>query len=205
MAVMISINDEISSLRPGAWLSGAVPQGHKNPLWMGLAFRLSLARCSMNAAGVHVSVAAGLNKSTSNDIEDQKHVPRVGTVERLAEALGASPSWLAFGDEGTLRFRERRPRSPLPPDVPEFSLAERESRGLHRLLGERLGVAREIKGFSLRTVAAKAGISHQAVAFIEAGKTEARISVVEAIAKAVDVAPGWLAFGEGEGPGTEEA
>lgn len=205
MLLIISENVPISSLVPVAWLSGAVPHGHKNPLWLGLASRLSLARCSLNAAGEHVALAAGLSRRTSNQVEDERHVPRIGTVERLAVALGASPSWLAFGHEGVLRFRERRPRSPLPPDVPEFRLAERPFPALHEAMGARLQMARQHKGLSLRALAAKAGISHQGVAFIEAGTTEARISVVEAIAKALDVAPGWLAFGEGEGPEAEEA
>jgi hypothetical protein len=35
---------------------------------------------------------------------------------------------------------------------------------------------------------------------IEKGVTDPLITTVEQIAVAIDVAPGWLAFGEGEGP-----
>lgn len=200
-----AVNAGMSSLKPDACMSDSVPHGHKNPLWMGLARRLSDARCAINAAGEHVSRAAGLGPSTSNQIEDERRIPRVGTVEQLAVALGVPPAWLAFGHEGTLRFRERRPRSPLPPDFPEVSLAERPFPNAHRGLAERLRAARELKGLSIRRVASDAGLSHQGIVNIESGASEARISAIEAIAKVLDVAPGWLAFGDGEGPDSRTA
>jgi transcriptional regulator with XRE-family HTH domain len=57
-----------------------------------------------------------------------------------------------------------------------------------------------MKGLTLRAVASAAGVSPQSILLIEKGESEPRISTVEEIAVALDVAPGWLAYGEGEGP-----
>lgn len=53
---------------------------------------------------------------------------------------------------------------------------------------------------TLRSVAEAAGISSQGVLVIEMGRSEPLISTVEQLAVALNVAPGWLAFGEGEAP-----
>lgn len=177
-----------------------VTRGHKNSLWMGFSARLADRRQCADLGVTHIAADAGMSKSLVSFLEDGKHVPRLDTAEALATALGLSPTWLIYGPEGHLRFRQRRPRQPLPPDPPEANLAERQSAGLHKLVGERLRSARHTARLSLRAIARAAELSPQGVLLVEQGKTVPLVSTVEQIAVALDVAPGWLAFGEGEGP-----
>lgn len=178
----------------------SVPIGKKNPLWFRMSWRLSELRVSVAGAATHVSSAAGLSGSTAGRLEDEGSIARIDTAERLAAGLGVSPSWLVYGPEGTLRWMARRPREPLPPDPPLASLAPREPEGRAQHVGQRLREARQAAGLSLRAVARAAGLSPQGVLLIEQARTVPLVSSVEELAKAVSVAPGWLAFGEGEGP-----
>ena len=130
--------------------------------------------------------------------ENNLSVPRVGSVASLANALGVSPTWLAYGTQGGLPFRQRRPVVPFDPPMP--ALAARPASTACADLAQRLTTARTQQGLSLRKLGAAAGMSAQAVLLIERGDSNPLISTVEALAVALDVAPGWLAFGEGEGP-----
>lgn len=181
----------------------AVPIGKKNPLWFRMSWRLSELRCSVAGAATHVSTAAGLSGSTAGRLEDEGSIARLDTAERLAAGLGVSPTWLVYGPEGTSRWMARRPRDPLPADPPVASLAPREPEGLAQHVGQRLRDAREAARLSLRAVARAAGLSPQGVLLIEQSRTVPLVSTVEELAKAVSVAPGWLAFGEGDGPGED--
>ena len=50
----------------------------------------------------------------------------------------------------------------------------------------------------MRALAKAADVSYQAVLYTESGQTVPRVDTIEAIAVALDVAPGWLAYGEDE-------
>lgn len=182
-----------------------VPSGIKNPLSKRLAFRLSELRCSKNLASTAIAEAADISRSAAHHVEDERHIPRLDTVEAIATALNVSPTYLAFGFEGTLVHKERRPRPPLPPDQPEVLLAKRPSLERWKGIGERLRLARMASGQSLRDLTRIAKISPQGILLIENGVSVPRVSTAEEIARAVGVSPGWLAFGEGEGPAKEEA
>lgn len=181
-------------------ICGHVPSGYKNPLYLGCAGR---ARDLIDASGLQrqqVAAMSGLSNAAVIHVEDAHHVPRLSTLERLAVALGISPTWLAYGDEGTLRFRHRRLRSPVPYDPPEPDPAVRPHRDEWRLVAERLKRTRRSLGLTLRDIGTAAGISAQGVLLIEKGESNPVISTIEQLAVALDVSPGWLAFGEGEGP-----
>ena len=143
---------------------------------------------------------AGLVHQTIGKVEDGQRIPRLSTIERIGDALGISPAWLAYGDEGTILFRHRRPRSPVPFDPPEPDPGDRPRRELWRSVGKRLRGARMSMGFALRDIAEAAGISPQGVLLIERGESDPMISTIEHLAVALNVAPSWLAFGEGQGP-----
>lgn len=62
--------------------------------------------------------------------------------------------------------------------------------------GERLRRTRDAKGYSLRDLAAAAGLTTRTIQAIEAGaKGETSCAVVAALADALGVPRGWLAFG----------
>lgn len=44
-----------------------------------------------------VASAAGLDRSTIYNLRNGRGSPSIETVERLAEALGVNPRWLAYG------------------------------------------------------------------------------------------------------------
>lgn len=141
---------------------------------------------------------AGVSKTFIAQTETGHTQPGLDRMERIAAALGVAPTWLAFGPDGGLRFRQRLPRSPVPIDSPEPSPAHRESLGLYKGCGERLRTAREARGMSMRELAVKAGLSNEMVGLTEDGDTVPLVSSCEALAVALDVSPGWLAFGDGE-------
>lgn len=197
-------------------LSGAdlkrllVPSGVKNPLWWGLANRLRQLGIDHELSQTQIGVAAGIDRAVISRIEHGGVAPRLDTIERLAVALGISPVWLAFGEQGHMRFRQRHPRPALPFDPPVPELAEREFKALYSGLADRLKLARQLRDLSLRQVGKLAkhphapeddkGLSAQAVLDIEMGRRIPYVETCEAVAVALDVSPGWLAFGEGEGP-----
>lgn len=172
-------------------------KGIKNPLCWAYGSRLSQL-----VAGVfsqkETAAAASITTATVSLGEAGLSTPRVSTVASLANALGVSPTWLAYGTQGGLPFRQRRPVVPFEPPMP--ALAARPASTACADLAQRLTAARIQQGLSLRKLGAAAGMSAQAVLLIERGDSNPLISTVEALAVALDVAPGWLAFGEGEGP-----
>lgn len=167
---------------------------------MRMPARLSELRCAADVPATTLSTAAGLSLPIVGGLENGNAVPKLDTVERLATALGVSPTWLAYGNSGYERWKPRRPREPLPPEPPPVDLAVREISGRYTAVAMRLADARTRAGLSLRAVAEAAGMSPQAVLKVEQGRGVPLLSTIEAIAIALDIAPGWLAFGEGEGP-----
>lgn len=81
-----------------------------------------------------------------------------------------------------------RPRVNRPQQVPWPDLAQGQA--------ERLRRTREAKGWSLRDLAAAAGVTTRTIGAIESGaKGETSCAVVAALADALGVPRGWLAFG----------
>lgn len=175
---------------------GHVVQGHKRPLHE--EFPLRLRKLRKRAGLTRGGLGRMLHWSASDlaELEDGGRQAAIDTVERLAAALGVPASWLAYGEEAHLPFRQRQPRVILPPDPPEPSPAPREASGSWTGVHERLRSARAATGLSLRAVAAAAGISPQALSVAEAGRMSPKVRTCESLAAALDVAPGWLAYGE---------
>lgn len=189
----------------GKWLAGLpilqipeVTQGRKNPLWMSLPTRLERLRrrsdVSQNWLAKETSVASPI----VSRIEANTTRPKVDTVEKLAAGLGVSPIYLAFGPEGGERFRLKTPAYLKNDDEPDPQPGAGVYTERYRGCSERLRSSRERLGLSLRELAAAATVSYQAVLNTENGETVPRVDTIEAIAVALDVAPGWLAYGEDE-------
>lgn len=176
-----------------------MPKGVKNPLNWGVGDRLRRLGEENNLTQTRIGELAGVSHNAISQIERAARSPRLDIVERLATALGVSPAWLAFGEQGHLRFRQRHPRPVLPSELPPVSPAIREPLRLCQGIGDRLRQARHARGLSTRALSEPAGVSHQTVLHIEDGETIPLLTSCERLAVALDVSPGWLAFGEGEG------
>lgn len=144
-----------------------------------------------------LSQLAGTAPSTWLRIEAQQRWPTIDTIERLAQALGVSPCWLAFGVEGEEPFRQRRPRPPLRPEEPIPCPGQGAVTGLHRSFGQRLRERRAELGLSLRELGQRAGVSAQAIVHAEADRSLPKVDTLEALAQALGVSPCWLAYGQG--------
>lgn len=181
-------------------LNNRVVQGHKRPLHEGFPKRLRWLR---KKAGLTQSALAQMVKWGSTSLlEAGTQKPAIDTVEKLAAVLGVSPGWLAYGNEARLPFRQRHARVILPPDPPEPAPELREPPGLWKGMHQRLKASRLERGMTLGSVAKSAQISPQAVHLAESGTMALRLGTCELIAEALDVAPGWLAYGdEDEGTG----
>ena len=157
-------------------------RGRRNPLYFGLPGRLKRAR--ENLSFNSVAAAAGLSDgNTIFQLErKQGHVPRLDTVERVAYGLGLSPAFLAYGIETD---------------------ASLPTEGLRcEGVASRLRQTRTQRGLSVLALATAAGLSHTAVGNVERG-TMPTLATAEALAIALGVSPGWLAYGLGpmEPPG----
>lgn len=189
-------NSVLPSLDLGVVAAG-VTSGVKQPLYLGISARLELVRISSDLFQSELSEKAGLGRGTARKLETRERCPNIETVERIACVLGISPTWLAFGFDGFEPWRERVPRKgeaerPAPTPNP----GARPCPEMFRGIPERLRLAREQSGLSMRAIARATELSAQTVALIEAGRSVPLISNIEAIAKALSVSPGWLAFGE---------
>ncbi len=159
-----------------------VVRGRRNPLHFTIARRLKKAREARAWSSRKLALAAGLAEDTSLAIEMKGRVPYLDTIERLALALGLSPSFLAYGVE-----------MDSPPPLPGGEL---RSAGC----GARLEKLREHRGLSKLALGERAGIAGSALFPIETGRVSPSVATIEAVATALDVSPCWLAFGEGASP-----
>ncbi len=160
---------------------GQVVRGRQNPLHWKFSARLKRARREKNVTADNLSVAAGVSNSAVSHLEAGARLPRLPTLERIANALQVSPGWLAFGADA------------------EFEPFD----GLRcALLAERLRVARTERGWSLRELDRQAGVAVGASRSIEAGGMPT-LDTVELVAKALQVSPAWLAFGAGSAEVTQ--
>lgn len=203
MSTTLHLHSEsnLSGIQGAGLVLGSVPTGVKNPLWMGLPSRLRSLDAQTELSWAALSESSGVNAGGIALVAKGRVVPRPETVERLACALGVSPVWLAFGEEGEEPWANRVERKGHPKELsPSPCLGNSTITDGHKGIAERLKCAREASGLSLRAVAKLSDLSAQALSKAEAGVTAPLISNVEAIAKALGVAPGWLAFGLGRGP-----
>ena len=159
-------------------LPNGVVRGRRNPLHWGVPARLKRAR---KAAALSFDSVAQLAQITDGNTVFQLeckegHVARLETVERIAYALHLSPAFLAYGIDGE---------------------ANAPAKGLRcEGVAQRLADARAARGLSVLAVAKLAGLSHTAVGNVERG-TMPTLATAEALAKALDLSPAWLAFGLG--------
>ena len=162
-------------------------RGRRNPSHFGFAARLRRARKAGDDSRSRLTQRAGLLDGKAVLLLEQgQRIPRLDTVERVAYALGLSPAFLAYGIEADA--------SP-PPD------------GLRREgVASRLRETRIHLGLSVLALATAAGLSHTAVGNVERG-TMPTLATAEALAIALGVSPGWLAYGLGpmELPGRRRA
>lgn len=179
--------------------SHCVPRGKKNPLYQALSHRLLDLRSKAGLAQYELAELAGVTAGGLSYIEAGQSTSRISTVEMLATALGVSPAYLAFGADGHLPWRERHPRFGIEPDMPEPSPGARACPNLHAGMAARLKEAREARGLSMRGLGRKAGCTVASISLLEAGTGAVLLSTCEELAKALDVAPGWLAYGIGAG------
>jgi transcriptional regulator with XRE-family HTH domain len=149
--------------------------GRKNPLFFGLALRLKQARKLAGLKRLPLAEKAGLATATGRDIETGQRLPTVATVARLAAALDVSAGWLGYGlGESTT-------------DGPPATCDG---------MGARLTAVRVEQGHARAELARLTDLSPRAIAKIEAGG-QSGVEVIESLAQALGVSPGWLAFGTG--------
>lgn len=152
-----------------------VVRGRANPLHVKFPDRLRRARKAAGLNSSALSLAAGISRITAGQLEAGEGVPRVTTVERLANALRLSPSALAYG-----------------------VTASWESTECLRCdgLAARAKEARTALGLTVGEVEKRAKFSKGAVKVIEAGSASS-LDTVEKLATALQISPAWLAYGEG--------
>jgi transcriptional regulator with XRE-family HTH domain len=155
-----------------------VVRGRKNPLFMGLAARLKMARKTSALNRQSVTQRAQLSDvSAVLGMEQGQRIPRLDTIERVAYALGLSPAFLAYGIE---------------------SDGSQPTEGLRcEGVASRLRQTRAARGLTMRALARAAGLTDTAVRSTEMGTSMPSIATVEAFAIALGVSPGWLAYGLG--------
>lgn len=150
-------------------------RGRKRPAHVSFSERLKKARSAAGLTGTRLSLDAGLSDNAVANLE-RGRIPGIDTIERLAVRLDVSPCWLAFGADQPAEAAE----------------------GLRcAAIGQRLASARTDAGQSGRSLAAAADTSSPTVLRIEKGAFMPRLDTVEKLAKALQLAPCWLAFGLG--------
>lgn len=151
-------------------------RGSPNPKHLGLPLRLRKARKQAGLTRMALAEQAGVGTPTVLYIETGARLPEVGTIARLAVALGLSAAWLAYG-------------------VGEQSSAKQPADCAR--MGARLQVVRVEQGHTKASLARLASLNPGSIAGIERGR-QAGAETIEEIAKALRIAPGWLAYGIGE-------
>jgi len=151
-------------------------RGSRNPLFCGLFGRLRRARRQSGLKRLPLATKAGLSDSTIAAIEAGEQLPTVGTVARLAIALGLSPAWLAY------RLGEERAEGAAPS---------------YEGMDERLRTARAERSHTRAELSRLAVLNPGTIAKIEDGG-QAGVDTIEHLATALRISPAWLAYGIGE-------
>lgn len=153
-------------------------RGRQNPRHWTLPTRLKRARKALGLTALALSQAAGLGKSLVSILEGGGgRVPRLLTVERLANVLHLSPSFLAFG---------------VGVELPYVPTPEPRCAGF----ADRLRAELDRRDLAVRALAELAGLSAGG-AWALAHGTQPALDTLEAVAKALSVSPAWLAYGIG--------
>ncbi len=119
--------------------------------------------------------SAGVSNTIVGYLETNQRLPTAATIARLASALNVSAAWLGYGlGEPTT-------------DSPATNTGN---------LGPRLQAVRDERQVSRAELARLTKLSPGTIAKIENGGSSG-VHVVEALAQALGVSPGWLAFGVG--------
>lgn len=150
-------------------------RGKRNPARVGLPLRLIKARRHCALKRLPLADKAGVASSTVADIETGSRIPTVGTIARLASALGVSAGWLGFG---------------LGEMGADGEPATTEG------MADRLHASRLRRGLTKAAVARIVKLSPSAYAKIENGG-QTGIDVLESIASVLAISAPWLAFGLG--------
>lgn len=150
-------------------------RGSPNARYLKLPLRLRQARKTAGLTRMALAQRAGGGQTVSLDIETGQRLPTVGTLARLASALGVAAPWLAYGlgDKHT--------------DDPPATTDG---------MGTRLAASRVEQGTTKAALARLVSLSPSALANIENGG-QTGVDTVEALAKALNVSPAWLAFNLG--------
>jgi transcriptional regulator with XRE-family HTH domain len=135
-----------------------------------------MARKQSALTRVAVAQKAGVSDAIVGYLETNQRLPTVGTIARLASALGVSAAWLAYG---------------LGESTSQDAAATCDQ------MGARLGSARDERKISRAELARLTKLSPGTIAKIE-NSGSSGVHVVEALAQALGISPGWLAFGIGD-------
>ena len=120
--------------------------------------------------------SAGVSNALVGYLETDQRWPTVATVARLASALNVSAAHLAY--------RLAEPTS----DSTAVNTDD---------MGARLASVRDERKISRAELARLTELSPRTIAKIESGG-QSGVEVVEALAQALGISPGWLAFGIGD-------
>ena len=152
-------------------------RGRRNPLYCGLPSRLKKARQSLSFDSIAETAGLTEGNTVLNLERKAGHVPRLDTVEKVAYALGLSPAFLAYGLDGD---------------------GVRLTDGLRcEGVATRLREVRLMRELTMRALSEKSGLSHPTARSTETGASMPTLATVEALANALGVSPGWLAYGLG--------
>lgn len=126
-----------------------------------------------------VASKAGVSPSTVSQMEAKAWDPTVSTTEKVAEAVGCDPGWLAFGKK--------------PADTPQGSIAD-------RLKTKRAELGLSLRKLSdLTKINGNRGVSNVSINEIERGVIrDPGINTLTVLARALSVDVVWFVFGLGE-------
>ena len=156
-------------------LRDGVVRGSPNPKHFGLAVRLRKALRQSGLTRRALARKAGVSDPLIGYLEMGHRLPTVATVERVASGLSVSAAWLAYGVGEMMR------------EGPTATSAS---------MGMRLQSVRIERGLTKAALARLVSLSPSAFAKIENGG-QSGVEVIEALAKALEVSPAWLAFNQG--------
>ena len=149
-------------------------RGSPNPKHFGLPARLRKTRAQSGLTCMAAAATVGVSDATVRQVERGERIPTVGTIAKLAAALGVSAPWLAYG----------------------LGETGANSAATCEGMGERLRSIRTERGYTRTDLARMADRKPPTIAAIEDGG-QSGVDTIEALAKALGVSPGWLAYGLG--------
>lgn len=150
-------------------------RGSPNPRYFGLPARLRKARKPSGLSRAALGQKVGRDAEVAAYVETGQRLPTVGTIARLASGLGVSAAWLAYG------------------------IGEQTTAGPPATcdgMGARLQAIRVERGVAKAELGRLADLTAPSITQIENGG-QSGVEVIEALAQALGISPGWLAFGVG--------